>query len=163
MISSYAQEVLSRSRGKLLLLDSNVLLLLLLGSFDIRLIKSVRRLSAFSLSDFRILRDISLSFKIATSAHVLTEISNLCNDLPQYQKQIVFPYIASRIQYLRESVIPARDIAIRPEFSAFGLTDAALSMLSESHLLITNDRRLAAHLRYRNCSVLTLDDLHAGK
>jgi len=61
---------------------------------DIRLIASFKRLSSFSLSDFRLLRDLSQSFKIATSAHVLTEVSNLAKDLPPRQKQLVFPYIA---------------------------------------------------------------------
>jgi hypothetical protein len=163
MINSYAQAVLAEFRSKYLLLDSNLLVLLLLGSFDIRMIASFKRLSDFSRSDFQLVRDLSLSFKIATSAHVLTEVSNLAKDLPQYQRQNAFSYIASRIVYLKENVVSAIEVAPDTEFSSFGITDAVLANLCSSHLLMTNDRRLAAHLRGKRQSVLTLDDLRPKK
>jgi len=159
LTSSYAQAVLVASRRKFLLLDSNLLLLLLLGSLDIRLIASFKRLSSFTLSDFRLLRDLSQSFKIATSAHVLTEVSNLAKDLPPRQKQLVFPYIASRIQYLREDIVGAQELVTRQEFVPFGLTNTALAVLCESHLFLTNDGRPATHLRHRQLTVLTLEEL----
>jgi rRNA-processing protein FCF1 len=156
MISSYAQGILARSRGKHILLDSNLLILLLLGSFDIKLIASFKRLSEFSISDFRAIRDLSQSFKIATSSHVLTEVSNLAKDLPQ--RQGAFRYIATRIAYLKENVVSAVEVTPNPEFSTFGITDAVLASLCDTHVLVTNDGRLAAHLRSKRQSVLTLDD-----
>ena len=158
MISSYAQAILAKSRGKYLLLDSNLLILLLLGSFDIRLIASFKRLSDFSTSDFQAVRDLSLSFKIATSAHVLTEVSNLAKDLPHRQRQDVFRHIATRIAYLKGNVVSAVEVTPNAEFSSFGITDAVLTNLCGSHLLLTNDVRLAAHLRSKHHSVLTLND-----
>ena len=157
MISSYAQAILAQSKGRHLLIDSNLLLLLLLGSVNPSI------LSTFRYSDFQVLVELSRSFKIATTAHVLTEVSNLANALPHNQKEIVFPYIASRIKFLREDVVYAIDVATQPEFSSFGLTDAALSRLSSSHLLITDDGRLAHYLRGRKNTVLTLSDLNARK
>ena len=163
MTSSYAQAVLAASRRKFLLLDSNLLLLLLLGSLDIRLIASFKRLSSFSGSDLRLLQDLSQSFKLATLPHVLTEVSNLAKDLPPRQRQLVFPYIASRIQYLREDMVAAHELVGRQEFVPFGLTDTALAVLGESHLFVTNDGRLATHLRHRKLTVLTLEELRVGR
>lgn len=163
MISEFARGLLSRSKSKSLLFDSNLLLLLLLGSYDIKLIKSFKRLQMFSLDDFQTLREISLSFKISTTAHVLTEISNLSNDLPHHQKQIIFPYLASRIQFLHENTTVAKDSVLRPEFVPFGLTDSVLSELCHSYVLVTNDGRLAAHLRRQQRIVLTMDDLRVQK
>ncbi len=163
MINSYAQAVLAQSRSKYLLLDSNLLILLLLGSYDIKLIASFKRLSNFSTADFQMMRDLSQSFKIATSAHVLTEVSNLAKDLPQHQRQNAFSYIASRIVYLKENVVAVEEVASNAEFTSFGITDAVLANLCGSHLLLTNDRRLAAHLRNKRQSVLTLDDLRPKK
>lgn len=163
MISSYAQAILAQSKGRHLLIDSNLLLLLLLGSVNPSILRSFKRLSTFRYSDFQVLVELSRSFKIATTAHVLTEVSNLANALPHNQKEIVFPYIASRIKFLREDVVYAIDVATQPEFSSFGLTDAALSRLSSSHLLITDDGRLAHYLRGRKNTVLTLSDLNARK
>jgi hypothetical protein len=144
-------------------LDSNLLILLLLGSFDLRLIASFKRLSDFTASDFHIVRKLSLSFKVATTAHILTEVSNLANQLPRQQKDRIFPYIASRIGYLREDIVAAADVIYSTEFVAFGITDAVLRSLCDTHLVLTNDRVLAAHLRLQNHSILTLDDLRASR
>jgi hypothetical protein len=127
------------------------------------LIKSFKRLNDFTAVDLRVLQDLSRSFKIATSAHILTEASNLINNLPQHLRQNAMSYMASRIAFLKENVVAAAEVATTKEFLGFGITDAVLVALCDSHVLVTNDGRLATHLRSKRQLVLTLDDLRSNE
>jgi len=151
--------MLAQFRGKPLLLDSNLLILLLLGSSDIRFIKSFKRLSDFTLEDFQTLVKLSQSFKLATTPHILTEVSNLAKDLPSHQRDAAFAYMATRIPFLLERQVAGEQAVSSSEFIHFGLTDSVLHELCDQHLIITNDRRFAAHLRRQKLAVLTMNDL----
>jgi hypothetical protein len=163
MISSYAELLLIEYIGRPMLLDSNLLLLLIVGSFDSGLVRSFKRLSIFSQMDLSLLQNLSVSFPIATCPHVLTEVSNLANALPEPLKRTVFAYMASTFESLEEVHVSAREIVRLPGFEIFGLTDVALSELCQENLLITHDERFAAYLRGNAVSVLTLKDLRATR
>ena len=146
-----------------LLLDSNLLLLLVIGTYDLRLVDTFKRVSNYSASDFAILARLISGFRnLLATPHVLTEVSNLANSLPWSIKADWFNHFSRRITRLEERHIPAANLASLPEFSVFGLTDAALFELAKSTLLVTADERLASHLRRRELFVLGFNEIPAG-
>lgn len=159
MSSSYTELLLREYSGRPILLDSNLLLLLVVGSFDSGLVRSFKRLSMFEQLDLPLLQNLSISYRLATSPHVLTEVSNLANALPGRLRRTVFACMASRFEVREETHVPAREIVRRPGFEVFGLTDIALSELCGENLLITHDERFAAYVRGLTIPVLTLRDL----
>ncbi|MEZ5865688.1 MAG: hypothetical protein R3D25_17040 [Geminicoccaceae bacterium] len=64
-------------RLKAVLLDTNLLILLVIGAVDPRWIGRHKRSRAFVASDWRLLQDLIDNKPILTTPHVLTEASNL--------------------------------------------------------------------------------------
>jgi hypothetical protein len=160
------ERLFARHVGKSVLLDSNLLLVFLAGSFDSRLFGSFKRVSAYTLKDYELLVRLLSSFTILlTTPHILTEVSNLANSLPEQSKPDWHKYIATLLASqqdtpgLRERWTPAVELAQMPEFSAFGITDAALTKLAPDALVITEDYRLSGVLRSQGVHVLNFGDL----
>ncbi len=137
-----------RSRG--ILLDSNLLLLYLIGMTSPHLVGNGRysKLSAFKQEQVAILRLLMARFRrVVTTAHVLTETSNLVNDLNEGEKQAVFGSFASTLEVIDEQNISSYQAAKRSEFPYLGLIDSVLAQLSKEFLIVSNDGRIVNKLR----------------
>lgn len=146
-----------------LLLDSNLLLLLTVGSYNQHLISTFKRTGNYTADDYQILRHFASDFRhLVTTPHILTEVSNLANSLPYYVKEEWFVHFSGRISDLDEHDIPARDLARTPEFGLFGLADAALSLLAKSTLVATADDRLCDYLHRRNLHAISFNEIRAA-
>jgi hypothetical protein len=143
-----------------LILDSNLLLLFLIGSYDREPISSFKRVRAYSSDDCEILRRLVAGFRnLISTPHVLTEVSNLGNSLPSPLKAFWFDDFAIRLCGIKERNVSAIELAALPEFANFGLTDAALARLAETTLLVTADDRLCSHLKRRNLLASSFNDI----
>ena len=129
-----------------LILDSNLLLLLAVGAFELRLISSFKRLSNFTSDDFRLLRDFSSGYQLWATPHIFTEVSNLANSLPERVRAPFLAYFASVIQSFVEPFTASAELSSDAAFPLFGLTDAALCRLAPSALILTEDGRLRAYM-----------------
>jgi hypothetical protein len=159
-------QLLARYKGKSVLLDSNLLLVFLSGSIDPNLFGRFKRVSAYTLKDYDLLVRLLGFFTILlTTPHILTEVSNLANSLPERIKPEWNRHFAALIASqqdtpgLRERWVPAAELALMSEFAAFGITDAALSALSVEALVVTEDYRLSGALRSQGVQVLNFGDL----
>lgn len=70
--------------GKSITIDCNVLMLLIVGSVDVKSISTFKRTNMFDESDFNVLTKLIINSKIVLTPNVLTEDSNL---LETYNKQ----------------------------------------------------------------------------
>ncbi len=139
------------------IVDSNLLLLLTVGLWNPRAIETQKRLNGRTYEDFQVLRTFLSSFgKVVTTAHVLTEVSNLAGSASGQTRQAIFQQLASLIGTLDEQTAPSSTVCTNLEFQHFGLTDAALSLLCTNMLLLTEDGRLANHLQRKGFHTLTL-------
>ena len=144
------------------ILDSNLLLLLIVGTWNPRAIASQKRLSDLNYADFLLLTDyLHLYRRIVTTAHILTEVSNLAGAAFGPTKDAIFLQLSQTVEVLSEQQVRASSIVKQPEFLPFGMTDAAISFLCADLPLLTQDGRLARHLQLRGFAVLTLDQLRA--
>jgi hypothetical protein len=152
--------IFSQYRGKRILLDSNLLLLFLIGSFERRRIEQFKRTSDFSEADFDILANLLTAFRtIVTTPHVLTEVSNLANALPENLKPLWAEHFALQTGSLMEVFEPAAEVMRQLSFGAFGLTDAAIHGAAQDTLILTEDFRLSGFLRFQGVAVLNFRDL----
>ncbi len=72
----------NKYKTKGLLIDSNLLLLYFIGSYNIDLITSYKRTKKYTREDFYTLKDFTNSFnKLVTTPNILTEVSNLSTQL----------------------------------------------------------------------------------
>jgi hypothetical protein len=160
------EQLFAHHKGRSVLLDSNLLLVLLIGSFDPKLFDRFKRVSDYTTEDYDLLVRLLGSFRILlTTPHIFTEVSNLANSLPERVKLDWFQSFAALLGSqtntpgLRERWMSAETLAAMPEFSAFGITDAALSTLASEALIITEDRRLSGRLKQQGTPVLNFGDL----
>src|SRR5437667_6470122 len=81
--NDWLRGIVARHARAGILVDSNILLLLLVGNFNRRLISKFKRTQTFDEQDYDILVDLLANFgSIHTTPHVLTEVSNLSRSLP---------------------------------------------------------------------------------
>ncbi len=146
--------------GRFAILDTNVLLLHLLCEFDFSLLASCKLLNMFDEEDYLLLSGILKLFpNCCTTPHVLTEVSNLSNRLESWKKSEWSKLFSKRIQIMPERFEDSARIASDASAMRFGLTDAALASLANSHLVITVDWPLTGFLESRHLAVLNLRHL----
>ncbi len=140
------------------ILDSNLLLLNWCASFDETLVGSFKRLSGFSADDVPLLSEVlELFSSVSTTPHVLTEVSNLTNSLPGWVKDDWFEFFAEKVRLIPEDYLPSSEIASDVVAIRFGLTDAALTRLAASYVILTIDWPLTNSLESRGLSVINFN------
>jgi hypothetical protein len=154
-----AHPLLQRYQKRPAILDSNVLLLHWCASFDPGLIRTFKRLNAFSAEDIDLLnRTLKFFPALWTTPHVLTEVSNLATALPQWRKENWASHFARQIAVVEENWIAARTIMQGPAIF-LGLTDAALCTMALSHVILTIDFSLSNYLESRKLNVVNFNHL----
>lgn len=115
-----------------LLLDTNVLLLFIVGSVKIQAV-GAKRLKEFDQDDFDlVVRLATESSNHISTPHILAEVSNFLGSGKQQLVEGGTVAFAEYIALLNEIYVPAEDVVSSPEFHALGLTDAAIHHLAES-------------------------------
>lgn len=146
-----------------ILVDTNLLIVYLIGAFDVRQLANCRATKSFSRDDFqRLDRFISKFDRIITTPHVLTEVSNLAQRLPDRVAQNFMGYFGCVLAdaTLKEESTAANQIAASPSFPRFGLTDVAISLVAPgNYLVLTADFALAGHLNSRGVDVVNFNHL----
>ena len=148
-------------RKKSLLVDSNLLLLFIVGLCDPARIVKFKRTAQFTVDDFECLKDFVGQFKqVVTTPSILTEVSNLLGHLPDKLACSFNEQFADDIKALHEHYTPSRELGGEEYFPRFGLTDTAiLRAAGRDCLVLTDDFRLAQYLGSRNIDVINFNHL----
>jgi hypothetical protein len=155
--------LLRRFRGKPVILDANVLLLYWCSSFDSGLVSTFKRLNSFSGKDIELLhRTLKFFPTISTTPHVLTEVSNLANALPQWRKEDWANHFARQVDVVEEKWVSAQAIVQTPAIF-LGLTDAALCALASTHVILTIDFPLSNFLESKKLNVVNFTHLRESR
>src|ERR1022692_1341273 len=148
MSSSAISSILSGSKRRHLLLDSNLLLLWITTRYDLRLLATFKRVQMFTQDDAILLAWVIDQFKsVVTTAHVVTEVSNLGNSLSSASRLGWFISLSEFSLSTQEDTHSLISLASLDEFVRFGVTDCALSTLSGKYQVLTTDRRLSKYSR----------------
>ncbi len=147
-MSDYYGEIFYRYRHKWLLVDSNLLLLLVVGACDPNRVGTFKRTKQFAVADYELLRKITRYFAtLITTPCILTEVSNLLGQLPGELRGQFFQKFSVTIERLAEDYTQSAQLAGRDDFSRFGLTDASIiHCVKGRYLVITVDLPLLGYL-----------------
>ncbi len=163
-MSSYVDHLIEKYQAKGLLIDSNLALLYLVGGHDRRLIGDGKynKLSNYNLDDFSLLVRLKSIFrKTVTTAHVLTEVSNLACDLPEQTKSACLKKFHSTFVEIDELPVASMEAAQWQGFHFLGLTDSGLALVSSEYLIVTDDARLVKKMNDAGLEALNFNHLRS--
>ena len=145
---------------RLALLDTNVLLLFLVGETDVSLLKTFKRMQAFEAGDLGLLADALRPFRqILTTPHVLAETSNFVDQAPLYRRQDLIAALRRFAERNEERFEAAKELMTRKEFEYVGLADVGLVSLSSVATVLTIDYRLAYEISVNRGAVVNFQHL----
>lgn len=127
--------------GAGVVLDSNLLLLLVVGLAGEQYIPKHKRLAAYSVEDYRLLvQSISNVERVIVTPNTLTETSNLLGYIAEPDRSHLFCTFRELIGFAKEKYYESNQSSRRPEFPRLGLTDSALlEAVSDANPLLTVD------------------------
>ena len=123
------------------ILDTQLLLLLVVGSTSTSLIRRHKNTDAYTLDDYDLLLGrLSTATKIWVTPNILTECSNLLGQIGEPIRWQLFQTLRALVQKVDEAYVESRNATERGEFVRLGLADAAsLAAGSPSRTLLTAD------------------------
>lgn len=160
MNDSWFREVVSRNLSKGVLIDSNLLLVLLIGICNPALFRRFDRTSAYDGEAFRLLAAFVGQFrKVITTPNILTEVSNLSGGLKGTDLDGLRMVFAVQVKIFDETYVDSRTAVSDRHFKKLGLTDAAIisAALSGKCLVLTADAQLSSVLAARNVDVINFN------
>ncbi|WP_180189943.1 hypothetical protein [Acinetobacter sp. YH01018] len=141
------------------LLDTNLLILLVVGLVDTKLISTHKKLRIYSEDDFKLLVGIlDTSSKLVATPHILAETSNLAihgmyNEL-EAKTFLVLKGITSsdKFEEVHELI---KTITNHDGYLKFGVSDIGLlEALSNGYVLLTDDWKLSGYAEQKGYDVL---------
>ena len=110
-----------------IVLDSNLLVLFVVGTASRDYIGRHKRLKAFAVADFQLLIQVlSGAPEVLLTPNTLTETSNLVGHIDEPARTEIYKVLGNVIARMSEHYVPSRVAIARPEFLRLGLTDATL-------------------------------------
>jgi hypothetical protein len=152
-----------RRRNKILV-DTNILLLYIVGSLSLDRIARHKRTNTFTVEDYHLLdKMLRQSRQIVVTPNILTEVSNLLGQTDENTKEELWNVLSALMPDLEERYIKSRDAVGLPEFSHLGLTDASiLSCPVQDLTVLTDDLRLYLALNRRGAEVINFNHLRGA-
>ena len=162
LMSASLDELIARYRDRGILIDTNLMLLWLVGSFDIGKISRYKRTSAFTPEDFQALHRLAARFSnIVVTPNIWTEVSNLVGE----SGRKVFPYeffahFVRTFKDIGERYLPSNVAASEKCFAPLGLTDTVIvASCSGKYLVLTDDLNLYIELVSRGFDAVNFNHL----
>lgn len=123
------------------IVDANLLVLLVVGSVDLRQVPGFKRTRAYTTEDYDLLHVFLARFgTIVVTPHILTEATNLLDDLREPLRTTAFLFLRELIARAEERREPSTDLSARREYVRLGLADASVHSITESGVaLLTAD------------------------
>jgi hypothetical protein len=139
---------------KKIALDTNLLILFVVGLADSKLISVHKRLRAYSISDFDLLSSmIAMSSGVMVTPNTLSEASNLLRQISGPAADAISSALKLMIENTSEIYVKSSIASARPEFLHLGLTDSVLLEINASDVVVITadlDLYLAAQSLTRN-------------
>jgi hypothetical protein len=123
------------------LIDTNMLLLLVVGLTNKNFIQKHKALSVYNQSHFEVLIEkISSASSIITTPNILTETSNLLCQTGDPVKTLLLIKFGIIIKEFKEIYIPSQEVVDVDVFKRLGLTDTVITALkNEQCTVLTTD------------------------
>lgn len=158
-MNDFLWELTQKYKRKGIFVDTQLLLLYLIGSVSPDLVNKFSRTRNFSISDFLLVAKFVDTFEIQiTSPHVLTEVSNLFGNRSDFHNVLKKYLETSEEKYLNSFELSKNDAFVK-----FGLADTAILEISkDSFLVFTDDNPLYGYLINKGVDAINFDQLKFG-
>jgi len=143
-------------------IDTNILLLLVVGSVAPEFVGQHKRLKAYDLDDYRIVMSFLVGMDtVVTTPNVATELVNLVGQgVTEPIRTRLFVYLRDWLPALPERYVETAQAVTVPEFARLGLTDSVwLAALSPDTELLTDDIDLYLAVLRRGLQVTNLNHI----
>ncbi len=144
-----------------LVVDANLLLVFIIGTVDANLLGVAKRVKQYRPEDYNILYTyLSLFTEIIVLPNTVSEASNLLDHLSGGRRQYCMEILAALALSGSEKYVPSRIASQQQEYSALGITDAAiLCALEPGTYLLTSDWELYVAALCRSHEAQYFNDL----
>ena len=144
-----------------MVLDTNLLVLLVVGITDRALITKHKKLKAFLPADFDLLSDlIKKSQQLVVTPNTLTEASNLIGQIDKHARTRIFDTFRALILKTHEHCLASNTAVQAKEFIRLGLTDSVLlDITDKSRFLLTTDLDLYLAALHRGESAFNFNHI----
>ena len=151
---------LGTSKG--LVVDTNLLVVLVIGSLDPDQISSHKLTSRYSAEDYHLLKSFVDRFKVVvTTPNILTEASNLLENYV-YRGQQALTVLERVAQFMHEVVYDSLPtMSTHPKsYLKFGLSDAVIQCVAENnYAVLTDDLNFCAYLQGQGLVAVNFNNL----
>ncbi len=159
-MSSYITFLAQKYRNKGVLIDTNLLLLLVVGNYKRAIIPEFKRTAKYTTDDFDLIVEILEFFKTkVTTPNILTEVDNLARQLPRNDYSAISNVLRDLITNTFERYMPSIDASQLGNYPALGLTDAITFNFPDEVLIITDDFRLYQRLESSNRDAININHI----
>ena len=111
------------------LLDTNLLLLLIVGFYDETLIENHKRTSDFTKEDFALLKESIANCQVIwVTSHCLAEVSNLLKQSHANKSNKLMAFLKEIVSQFKESHIEKTIVFKQKCFSRLGVADSAITV-----------------------------------
>ena len=157
------ENILIAAQRNGLLLDTNLLVLYLVGQTEEGMVEKHKRTSRYTVDDYRILVGIVHSQrKLVTTPHVLAEVSNIVSFSGNLRDRFHDLFEAHIGIVEGERYLAGRDICRSPAFRNLGVTDAGIVLLStEGVVVMTDDLNLYLWLQRKQAAAINFTHLRS--
>jgi hypothetical protein len=155
-----ARALIEKHRAKGVLVDTNLLVLFLVGTVNRQRILSFKRTGGFTIRHYDLLVRLFAWFgKLIATPHVLSQVSDL-TDLTGKDLTKIRELFRILVEKIEESYDTSRLLVGDPAFKRLGLTDAAMATVcSRGILVLTADAQLHAALQARAIDALSFNHI----
>lgn len=155
-MNEYLLHLIQQYKNRGILIDTNLVLLYLVGSFDTSLIRDFSRTSMFNEEDFeRTSKFVDFFDYKITTPNILTEVSDLIDN-----RQDLQAFLSGFIRIAQEKFIESKIVCQESAFIKFGLADMANFVAAkDSYLVFTDDRPLYGYLVNSGITAVNLDQV----
>jgi hypothetical protein len=151
-------------RTKGVLLDTNLFVLLAIGTYRLSRIASHEHLKAFHSEDFFALQKLLYSFeRRITTPHILAETHSLARKkLDKRELDSMAESFRKLIKEMFEIYVPATEIITEKTYPRLGLTDTAIIKASHGVLVLTADGGLERELSRLGRDALNINHIRSA-
>ncbi|HUK18157.1 MAG TPA: hypothetical protein VLW65_17145 [Bryobacteraceae bacterium] len=143
-----AGALIQKHHAKGVLVDTNLLILFLVGTVNKRRIPEFKRTQDFTIEDFElVLRLVEWFGKVVATPHILSQVSDLAV-LRGRELHAIRCLLRSTVEQIEEIYDPSSQLVTGEVFERLGLTDAAIAAVcSRGKLVLTADVELQLTLQ----------------
>jgi hypothetical protein len=142
----YPAILFKKYKAKGVLIDTNLLVLIAIGTYNRLRVGTFKRTTQYTLGDLEMMLRILAYFdRCLTTPNILTEVDNLTRQLPEAEHKPLADAFSQLISRQFEIYLGSHDVAQHAAYSRLGLTDCATALAAAERnvLVITDDLRLS--------------------